>query len=42
MCLNPNAAEFINTVFGLGPVVLIGIFMKEDTGLFVSSRRNTF
>lgn len=37
MCLNYNAVEFINTVFGLGPMVLIGNFMKGDSGLFVSS-----
>lgn len=42
MCLNYNAAEFINIVFGLGPLVLIGIsrrkimvslFLAEETNL---------
>lgn len=42
MCLNSNAAEFIDIVFGLRPVALIDIFMKENTGLFVSSRGNAF
>lgn len=42
MYLNSKAAEFIDIVFALGPVVLVGSFMKEDTGLFVSSRGNAF
>lgn len=42
MCLNSKAAEFMDIVFGLGPVALIGIFMKENMGLFVSSTGNAF